>query len=52
VRRSAASPGAPLTPGHIAIERARDAAARLDAYLNAMKRSGVLKSGRENVLEF
>jgi hypothetical protein len=51
-RRSAASLGATLTPGHIAIERARDAAARLDAYLNAMKRSGVLKSGRENVLEF
>ena len=37
-------PGATLTPGHIAIERAGDAAARLDAYLDAMKRSGVLRT--------
>ena len=39
-----ASLGATLTPGHIAIERAGDAAARLDAYLDAMKRSGVLRT--------
>jgi len=44
VRRSAASLGATLTPGHIAIERAGHAAARLDAYLDAMKRSGVLRT--------
>ena len=37
-------PGATLTPGHIAIERAGDAAARLDAYLDAMQRSGVLRT--------
>jgi hypothetical protein len=37
-------PGATLTPGHIAIERAGDAAARLDAYLDAMKRSGALRT--------
>ena len=37
-------PGATLTPGHIAIERAGHAAARLDAYLDAMKRSGVLRT--------
>ena len=36
--------GATLTPGHIAIERAGDAAARLDAYLDPMKRSGVLRT--------
>ena len=35
-----------LTPGDIAIERAGHAAARLDAYLDAMKQSGVLKGGR------
>jgi hypothetical protein len=35
-------PGATLTPRHIAIERAGDAA-RLDAYLDAMKRSGALR---------
>jgi hypothetical protein len=40
VQRSA---GATLTPGHIAIERAGDAAARLNGYLDAKKRSGVLK---------
>jgi hypothetical protein len=33
--RSAPSLGATLTPGHIAIERAGDAVARLDAYLVA-----------------
>jgi hypothetical protein len=44
VRRSAASLGATLTPGHIAIERAGDAAARLDEYLDAMKRCGVLRT--------
>jgi hypothetical protein len=44
VHRSAASLGATLTPGDIAIERAGQAAARLDAYLNAMKRSGVLRT--------
>ncbi len=43
VHRSAASLGAALTPGDIVIERAGDAAERLDAYLDAMKRSGVLK---------
>jgi hypothetical protein len=37
-------PGTTLTPGHIAIERAGDAAARLDAYLDAMKRSGALRT--------
>jgi hypothetical protein len=37
-------PGATLTPGHIAIEPAGNAAARLDAYLDAMKRSGVLRT--------
>lgn len=37
-------PGATLTPGHIAIERAGDAEARLDTYLDAMKRSGVLRT--------
>jgi hypothetical protein len=31
------------------LERARDAAARLDAYLDAMKRSGVLKEGAKLV---
>jgi hypothetical protein len=36
-------PGATLTPRHIAIERAGDAA-RLDAYLDAMKRSGALRT--------
>jgi hypothetical protein len=46
LHRSAASLGATRTPGHIAIERAGHAAARLNAYLNAMKRSGVLKGGR------
>ena len=37
VHRSAASLGATLTPGHIAIaiERAGDAAERLDEYLDA-----------------
>ena len=35
VHRSAASLGATLTPGDIAIERAGDAAARLDAYLDS-----------------
>jgi hypothetical protein len=44
VHRSAASIGATLTPGDIAIERAGHAAARLDAYLDAMKRSGVLRT--------
>jgi hypothetical protein len=37
-------PGATLTPGHIAIERVGDATARLDAYLDAMKRSGALRT--------
>jgi hypothetical protein len=37
-------PGATLTPGHIAIERAGDAEARLDTYLDAMKRRGVLRT--------
>ena len=36
--------GATLTPGHIAMERAGDAAERLDEYLDAMKRSGVLRT--------
>jgi hypothetical protein len=31
-------------PGHIAIERAGHATARLDAYLDAMKCSGVLRT--------
>ena len=44
VHRSAASLGATLTPGHIAMERAGDAAERLDEYLDAMKRSGVLRT--------
>jgi hypothetical protein len=39
-----ASLGATLTPGHIAMERAGDAAERLDEYLDAMKRSGVLRT--------
>jgi len=44
MHRSAASLGATLTPGDIAIERAGHAAATLDAYLDAMKRSGVLRT--------
>ena len=44
VHRSAASLGATLTPGHIAMERAGDAAERLDEYLDAMKRSGVRRT--------
>ena len=44
VHRSAASLGATLTPGHIAMERAGDAAERLDEYLDAIKRSGVLRT--------
>ena len=44
VHRAAASLGATLTPGHIAMERAGDAAERLDEYLDAMKRSGVLRT--------
>jgi hypothetical protein len=35
VHRSAASLGATLTPGDIALERAGAAAARLDAYLDS-----------------
>jgi hypothetical protein len=46
VHCSAASLGATLTPGHIAIaiERAGHAAERLDEYLDAMKRCGVLRA--------
>ena len=40
VRRLCGLPGATLTPRDIAIERAGHAAAGLDAYLDAMKRSG------------
>jgi hypothetical protein len=43
VHRSAASLGATLTPRDIAIERAGDAAARLDSHIEAMRGSGVLK---------
>ena len=43
VTRSAASLSAILTPADVAVERAGDAATRLDTYLEAMRRSGALK---------
>jgi hypothetical protein len=43
LHRSAGSVGATLTPGCVAIEPAGDAATRLDAYIEAMRGSGVLK---------
>lgn len=42
VARSATSVGAALTPHDVAIERAESAAARLDSYLDAMRKSGAL----------
>lgn len=43
MHRSAAIQGVTLTPHDVAVERAGDAARRLDTYLEAMKGSGTLK---------
>jgi hypothetical protein len=43
LHRSAASPGATLTADDFAIGRADDAAKRLDAYVDSMRRNGQLQ---------